>query len=81
MDALCGAYELLGTDDQLRAGVLQEVVPAGTHVQRATELACLIARQGASAGSIDRSIVAARFQKVGAPSLGVRSQAAPWCCL
>jgi enoyl-CoA hydratase len=37
--------EEFGAADALQIGLVQEVVPAGTHVQRATELACLIARQ------------------------------------
>jgi enoyl-CoA hydratase/carnithine racemase len=58
IDALGRAYEILGTDDELRVGVLfahgdhfsagldlAEVVPAGAHVRRATELARLVARQ------------------------------------
>jgi enoyl-CoA hydratase len=37
--------EEFGAAEALRIGLVQEVVPAGAHVQRATELAHLIARQ------------------------------------
>ena len=37
--------EEFGAAEALRIGLVQEVVPAGTHVQRATELARLVARQ------------------------------------
>jgi enoyl-CoA hydratase len=37
--------EEFGAAEALRIGLVQEVVPPGTHVQRATELAQLIARQ------------------------------------
>jgi enoyl-CoA hydratase/carnithine racemase len=37
--------EEFGAAEALRIGLVQEVVPAGTHVQRATELAQVIARQ------------------------------------
>ena len=37
--------EEFGAAEALRIGLVQEVVPAGSHVQRATELAQLIARQ------------------------------------
>lgn len=37
--------EELGAAEALQIGLVQEVVPAGTHVQRATELARLVARQ------------------------------------
>ncbi len=37
--------EEFGAAEALRIGLVQEVVPAGAHVQRATELAYLVARQ------------------------------------
>ena len=37
--------EEFGSPEALRIGLVQEVVPTGTHVQRATELARLVARQ------------------------------------
>jgi enoyl-CoA hydratase/carnithine racemase len=37
--------EQLGAAEALRIGLVQEVVPAGSHLQRARELAQLIARQ------------------------------------
>ena len=37
--------EEFGADEALRIGLVQEVVPAGTHVQRAIEIARVIARQ------------------------------------
>jgi enoyl-CoA hydratase/carnithine racemase len=37
--------EEFGAADALRIGLVQEVVPAGAHVERARELAQLIARQ------------------------------------
>jgi enoyl-CoA hydratase len=37
--------EEFGAAEELRIGLVQQVVPAGSHIQRARELAQLIARQ------------------------------------
>ncbi len=51
--------EEFGADEALRIGLVQEVVPAGSQLERATELAQLIARQAPM--GVRETLVSARL--------------------
>jgi len=60
--------EEFGAAEALRIGLVQEVVPAGTHVQRAGEVAHLIARQAPL--GVRATLASARAARRGGPDAG-----------
>ncbi len=60
--------EEFGAAEALRIGLVQEVVPAGAHVQRATELAHLVARQAPL--GVQATLASARASLGGGPDAG-----------
>ena len=60
--------EEFGAAEALRIGLAQEVVPAGAHVQRATELAHLVARQAPL--GVQATLASARASLGGGPDAG-----------
>jgi len=58
--------EEFGAAEALRIGLVQEVVPPGTHVQRATDLAQLIARQAPL--GVQATLASARAALTGGPA-------------
>ena len=65
-----------GAAEALRIGLVQEVVPAGAHVRRATELAQIIARQAPL--GVQATLASARAGSAAARTR--RASVSPRCC-